>query len=47
MTKPGDADPKQRPLKPGSAKTRLAAALGVEEKPAGEAAPISDTRKPR
>jgi hypothetical protein len=29
----------QKPLKPGSAKTRLADALGVTEKPAGEKTP--------
>ncbi len=31
----------QKPLAPGSAKTRLAGALGVEEQPAGEKAPKS------
>lgn len=37
----------QKPLPPGSAKTRLADALGTEERPAGDKAAFPERRKPK
>lgn len=36
------SDTQQKPLRPGSAKTRLADALGVEEHPAGGSDPVTE-----